>query len=36
MQATYIKRSTIEERVKKVIAEELDVDEESVSSPASL
>ena len=36
MQGTYIKRSTIEDRVKKIIAEQLEVKEEAVSSPANL
>lgn len=36
MQGNYIKRATIEERVKKIIAEQLGVKEEEVSSPANL
>ncbi len=36
MQGIYIKRSAIEDQVKKVIAEHLDVKEEAVSSPANL
>lgn len=36
MQGNYIKRATIEERVRNIIVEQLDVKEEEVSSPANL
>ncbi|BCS23663.1 acyl carrier protein [Aspergillus puulaauensis] len=36
MQAAYVKRSTIEERVKKVIAEQLGVNEEEITPNARL